>query len=189
MWPKFRGCQSQIFCYQSIQFMDRQLQHRSRSRDLRRRPKAAIHGRRRPRAAIGQRPRRDRRRPKAGVGACRASRARTRTEAPIQDSGKKPEKAPSTRPCVFRRLYAPATPCFFPAAPYGMPWRLCDLPKYPAALTTNRNRLRSPTSVRYFWAQEQQPFPGTSQRRPLPGNAHPAPLSPYSTSTSLSRPL
>ena len=57
-------------CYQS---MDRQLQHRSRSRDLRRRPKAAIHGRRRPKPAIGQRPRRDRRRPKVGVGACKAS--------------------------------------------------------------------------------------------------------------------
>ena len=68
-----------------------------------------------------------------------------------------------------------------------MPWRLCDLPKYPAALTNNRNRLLLPTSVRYFWAQEQQPFTSASQRRPLPGNAHPAPLSP-STSTSLSRP-
>ena len=37
-------------------------------------------------------------------------------------------------------------------------------------------------------AQEQKPFPGASQRRSLPRNAHPAPLSP-STSTSLSRPL
>ena len=45
--------------------MDRQLQHRSRSRDLRRRPKAAIHGRRRPKPAIGQRPRRDRRQRRA----------------------------------------------------------------------------------------------------------------------------
>ena len=50
------------FCYQC---MDRQLQHRSRSRDLRRRPKAAIHGRRRPKPAIGQRPRRDRRQRRA----------------------------------------------------------------------------------------------------------------------------
>ena len=38
---------------------------RSRSRDLRRRPKAAIHGRRRPKPAIGQRPRRDRRQRRA----------------------------------------------------------------------------------------------------------------------------
>ena len=89
---------------------------------------------------------------------------------------------------MFRRFYAPATPCCFPAAPYATPWRLCGLPKYPAALTTNRNRFLSPASVRYFWAQEHQPFPGASQRRPLPGNARPAPLSP-STSTSLSRPL
>jgi hypothetical protein len=50
------------FCYQC---MDRQLQHRSRSRDLRRRPKAAIHGRRRPKPVIGQMPRRDRRQRRA----------------------------------------------------------------------------------------------------------------------------
>ena len=44
--------------------------------------------------------------------------------------------------------------------------------------STNRDRFCpvSPTSVRCFWAQEQQPCLGASQRRPLPGNAHPAPL-------------
>ena len=41
---------------------------------------------------------------------------------------------------MFRRLYAPATPCCFPAAPYAIPWRLCDPSKHLAALTTNRNR-------------------------------------------------
>ena len=45
-----------------------------------RRPRSTVDGGRRRRSAKG----RDRRRPKAGVGACRASRARTRTEAPIQ---------------------------------------------------------------------------------------------------------
>ena len=56
--------------------------------------------------------------------------------------------------------------------------------------STNCNRFcpLPPTSVRYFWAQEQQLRPGASQRRPLPGNAHPAPLS-RSSSTSLSCPL
>ena len=100
MW----GVPIAIFCYQSTQFMDRQLQHRSRSRDLRRRPKAAIHGRRRPKAAIGQRPRRDRRRPKAGVGACRASRARTRSEAPIQV-----RKGPFDTPLCVSPLVCPSS--------------------------------------------------------------------------------
>ena len=46
-----------------------------------RRPRSTVDGGRRPRSAKG----RDRRRPKAGVGACRASRARTRAEeAPIR---------------------------------------------------------------------------------------------------------
>ena len=67
--------------------MDRQLQHRSRSRDLRsaaaaegRDPRSTVDGGRRQRSAKG----RDRRRPKAGVGACRASRVRTRAEAAVQ---------------------------------------------------------------------------------------------------------
>ena len=120
-------------------------------------------------------------RPKAAIdGGRRPASGRVEPAEPVQRRQFRSEKAPSTRPCVFRRLYAPATPCCFPAAPYAMAWRLCDLPEYPpAALMTNRNRSLPPTSVRCFWAQEeQQPFPGASQRRPLPGDARPAPLSP-----------
>ena len=188
--------------------MDKQLQHRPRSRDLQRRPKAAIHGRRRPKAAIGralatgtawaglclihhhQRQRsanvRGRRRPKAGVGACRASSlARTRAEAPTQV-----RKGPFDPPlCVSPLDVCPSDAMLLPSSairhamaplrPAQVPCRLNDY---------NRKRLLSPTSVQYFWTQEQQPFPGASRRRSLPGNAHPATLSP-STSTSLSRPL
>ena len=52
-------------CLHKFLSIHRQLQHRSRSRDLRRRPKAAIRGRRRPKPTIGQRPRRDRRQRRA----------------------------------------------------------------------------------------------------------------------------
>ena len=169
------------FCYQS---MDRQLQQRSRSRDLRRRPKAAIHGRRRPKAAIGQRPRYGGRRPASG-----------RVEPAEHELVQRRQfihqvrKGPFDPPLCVPPLVCPSDAIFLPSSAIRhVPWRLCDLPKYPVALTNNRNRFFPPTSVRYFWAQEQQPFPGASQRRSLPGNAHLATLSP-STSTSLSRPL
>ena len=168
------------FCYQS---MDRQLQQRSRSRDLRRRPKAAIRGRRRPKAAIGQRPRYGGRRPASGrVEPAEHELVQRRQFIQVR-------KGPFDPPLCVPPLVCPSDAMFLPSSAIRhMPWRLCDLPKYPVALTNNRNRFFPPTSVRYFWAQEQQPFPGASQRRPLPGNAHPAPLS-RSTSTSLSCPL
>ena len=98
-------------------------------------------------------------------------------------------KGPFDPPLCVPPLVCPSDAMFLPSSAIRhVPWRLCVLPKCPVALTNNRNRFLFPTLVRYFWAQEQQPFPGASQRRPLPGNAHPAPLSP-STSTFLSRPL
>ena len=105
--------------------------HRSRGDDLRRRPKAAIHGRRRPKAAIGQRPRRDRRRPKAGVGACRASRARTLAEAPIQV-----RKGPFDPPLCVSSLVCPSDTMLLPSSAIRHAMALCDLLKYPAALST-----------------------------------------------------
>ena len=146
-----------------------------------RRPRSTVDGGRSQRSAKGRDAIDGGRRPASG-------RVEPAEHEPVQRGASGQKSAPSTRPCVFRRLYAPAAPCCFPAAPCAMPWRFCDLPKYPAASTTNRNRFLSLTSLRYFWAQEQQPFPDASQRRSLPGNAHPAPISPY-TSTSLSRPL
>ena len=147
-----------------------------------RRPRSTVDGGRRQRSAKG----RDRRRPKAGVGACRASRARTRAEAPIQV-----RTGPFDPPLCVSPLVCPSDAMLLPSSairhamaplrPAQVPCRLNDY-------NCNRNQVLPPTSVRYFWAQEQQPFPGASQRRSLPGNAHPAPLSP-STSTSLSRPL
>ena len=98
------------------------------------------------------------------------------------------KKAPSTRPCEFRGLYAPATPCCFRAAPYAMPWRLCDLSKYPAALTTTIVTATDsfpPLRSRISEHRSSSHFPGASQRRPLPGNAHPTPLSENSISHEL----
>jgi hypothetical protein len=164
-------------------FMDQQLQHRSRSRVLRRRPKAAIRGRRRPKAAIGQRPRYGGRRPASGrVEPAEHELLQRRQFIQVR-------KGPFDPPLCVPPLLCPSDAMFLPSSAIRhVPWRLCVLPKCPVALTNNRKRFLFPTLVRYFWAQEQQPFPGASQRRPLPGNAHPAPLSP-STSTFLSRPL
>ena len=176
--PKFGGCHRKF-----LLFMDRQLQHRSRSRVLRRRPKAAIRGRRRPKAAIGQRPRYGGRRPASG----RLEPAEHELEQRRQFI--QVRKGPFDPTLCVPPLLCPSDAMFLPSSAIRhVPWRLCVLPKCPVALTNNRNRFLPPTLVRYFWAQEQQPFPGASQRRPLPGNAHPAPLSP-STSTFLSRPL
>ena len=151
-------------------------------RDLRRRPKAAIRGRRRPKAAIGQRPRYGGRRPASGrVEPAEYELVQRRQFIQVRNG-------PFDPPLCVPPLVCPSDAMFLPSSAIRhVPWRLCVLPKCPVALTNNRKRFLFPTLVRYFWAQEQQPFPGASQRRPLPGNAHPATLSP-STSTSLSRP-
>ena len=149
-----------------------------------RRPRCTVDGDRRPQSAKG----RDRRRPKAGVGECRASRARTRAEAPIQV-----RKGPFDPPLCVSLLVCPSAAMLLPSSAIRharAPLRSAQAPFRLRPPSTNRNRFCPipPTSVRYFWAQEQQPCPGASQRRSLPGNAHPASLS-RSTSTSLSRPL
>ena len=104
-------------------------------------------------------------RPKAAIDGGRRSASGLVEPAehePVQPihSGKESPLRPAL--VYFAACMPPATPCCFSAAPYAMPWRLCDLSKYRAALTNNRNRFLSPTSVRYFWAQDQQPFPGAS---------------------------
>jgi len=147
-----------------------------------RRPRSTVDGGQRQRSAKG----RDRRRPKAGVGACSraSSRARTRAEAPTQV-----RKGPFDSPLCVSPLVCPSDAMLHPSSAIRHAMAPLRPAKVPCRLNDyNRKRFLSPTSVRYFWAQEQQPFPGASQRRSLPGNAHPATLSP-STSTSLSRPL
>ena len=130
-------------------FMDQQLQHRFRCRDLQRRPnrpRSTADGGRRQRSAKG----RDRRRRKAGVGACRASRARTRAEAPTQV-----RKGPFDPPLCVSPLVCPSDAMLLPSSatrdamaplrPAQVPCRLNDY---------SRNRFLPPTSARYyFWAQ------------------------------------
>ena len=130
--------------------MDQQLQHRSRSRVLRRRPKAAIRGRRRRKAAIGQRPRYGGRRPASGRVEPAEHEARTLAKTPIRSGKERPLRPalvcsaasmPQRRHVSSQQRH---TPCHgaFATCPSTLP------------PSTNRNRLcpLSPTSVRYFWA-------------------------------------
>ena len=73
-----------------------------------RRPRATVDGGRRPRSAKG----RDRRRPKAGVGACIASRARARAEeAPIRV-----RKGPFDPPLCVSPLVCPSDAMLLPSS-------------------------------------------------------------------------
>ena len=96
--------------------------------------------------------------PTAGVGACKASRARTRAEAPIH-SGKKRPLRPALvcfAACMPQRRHVASQQRH---TPFHGAFATCPSTLPPS---TNRNRFCpvSPISVRYFWAQEQQPCPG-----------------------------
>ena len=136
-----------------------------------RRPRSTGGGGRRQRSAKGH----DRRRPKAGVGACRASRARTRAEAPIQ------VRKGALRPalvrfaaCIPQRRHIASQQRHAPCR------RFCDLPKYPAALTNNRNRFLSPTSVQFSGHRSSSHFralisAASSPETPIPPLSLPQP--------------
>ena len=99
-----------------------------------RRPRCTVDGDRRPQSAKG----RDRRRPKAGVGECRASRARTRAEAPIQV-----RKGPFDPPLCVSLLVCPSDAMLLPSSAirHAMaPLRSAQAPCRLRPPLTNRNR-------------------------------------------------
>ena len=97
-----------------------------------RRPRSTVDGGRRQRSAKG----RDQRRPKAGVGACRASRARTRAEAPIQV-----RKGPFDPPLCVSPLVCPSDAMLLPSSAI----RHAMAPLRPAQVPVSYTHLTLPT--------------------------------------------
>jgi len=156
-----------------------------------RRPRSTVDGGRRQRSAKG----RDRRRPKAGVGACRASRARTRAEAPIQV-----RKGPFDPPLCVSSLVCPSDAMLLPSSairhamallrPAQVPCRLNDstmqpipFPHFgPVFLGTGAAAISGRLSAPLPPRKPETPIPPLSLPLPrLPSHAH--------SNTFFSRPL